>query len=85
MGVEGNAVTLGFPEEKPFMRSHAERKRADLEAHFGGFLGHPVSVRCVVSNLDALPPLPADEEAAHILAEAHRIFAEDRADVPEVT
>ena len=67
------------------MQGHAERSRAKLEAHFGGFLGHGVSIRCVTSNLDLLPPLPADEDAAHILAEAQRIFAEDLADVPEVT
>ena len=67
------------------MQGHAERSRAKLEAHFGGFLGHDVNIRCVTSNLDLLPPLPADEDAAHILAEAQRIFAEDLADVPEVT
>ena len=42
-------------------------------------------MRCVVSNLDLLPPLPDDSDAAHILAEAQRIFAEDIADVREVT
>ena len=83
--VEGNVITIGFPEEKPFMQGHAERSRAKLEAHFGGFLGHDVNIRCVTSNLDLLPPLPADEDAAHILAEAQRIFAEDLADVPDVT
>ena len=85
IAVEGNVVTLGFPEEKPFIRSHAERAKGKLEAHFGAFLAHEVAIRCVVSNLDLLPPLPDDQEAAHILAEAHRIFAEDRLDVPEVT
>ena len=39
----------------------------------------------MATNLDLLPPLPEDQEAAHILAEANRIFAEDRLDVPEVT
>jgi hypothetical protein len=42
-------------------------------------------VRCIATNLDLLPPLPTDQEAASILAEAHRIFAEDRLDVPEIT
>jgi DNA polymerase-3 subunit gamma/tau len=83
--VEGNVVTLGFPEEKPFMREAAERKRAPIEAQIATLLGHEVSVRCVVSNLDLLPPLPADADAAHILAEAHRIFGEDLAEVPEVS
>ena len=85
IGVEGNVVTLGFPEEKDFLREAAERKRAGIEEGIAGFLGHPVGIRCVVSNLDLLPPLPEDADAAHILAEAQRIFAEDMADVGEVT
>jgi DNA polymerase III subunit gamma/tau len=83
--VEGNMVTLGFPEEQGFYKDVAERRRALLEDRIGGFLGHPVGVRCVAANIELLPPLPADADAAHILAEAHRIFAEDLADVPEVT
>jgi DNA polymerase-3 subunit gamma/tau len=84
IGVEGNIVTLGFPEEQAFLKDVAERKRANLEERIGEFLGHEVGVRCVATNLDLLPPLPADADAAHILAEAHRIFAEDLAEVPEV-
>jgi len=84
IGVEGNIVTLGFPEEQAFLKDVAERKRANLEERIGEFLGHDVGVRCVATNLDLLPPLPADAEAAHILAEAHRIFGEDLAEVPEV-
>ena len=67
------------------MRDHAERNKARFEAHFAEFLGHEVGIRCVVSNLDLLPPLPEDADAAHILAEAQRIFADDMADVGEVT
>ena len=78
-------MTLGFPEEQAFLKDVAERRRANLEEGIGGFLGHDVGVRCVATNLDLLPPLPADEDAAHILAEAHRIFAEDLAEIPEVT
>jgi hypothetical protein len=77
-------VTLGFPR-RAFFKDVAELRRPLLEDRIGGFLGHPVGVRCVATNLDLLPPLPTDTEAAHILAEAHRIFAEDLADVPEVT
>jgi len=84
IGVEGNIVTLGFPEEQAFLKDVAERKRANLEERIGEFLGHDVGVRCVATNLDLLPLLPADAEAAHILAEAHRIFGEDLAEVPEV-
>jgi hypothetical protein len=83
--VEGNMVTLGFPEEQGFYKDVAERRRTLLEDRIGGFLGHPVGVRCVATNIELLPPLPTDADAAHILAEAHRIFADDLADVPEVT
>ena len=85
IGVEGNVVTLGFPEEKAFLKDVAERRRPILEQAFSAFLDHPVGVRCVATNLDLVAPLPADADAAHILAEAHRIFAEDLADTPEIT
>jgi len=85
IGVEGNIVTLGFPEEQAFLRDVAERRLPNLEEGIGQFLGHPVGVRCVATNLDLLPPLPADADAAHIYAEAQRIFADSLADAPEVT
>lgn len=83
--VEGNVVTLGFPEEQAFLKDALERRRPNLEDGLGAFLGHPVAVRCVATNLDLAPPLPDDEAAAHILSEARRIFAEDLAEVPEVS
>ena len=85
IGVEGNVVTLGFPEEKAFLKDVAERRRPILEQAFSQYLDHPVGVRCVATNLDLMPPLPADADAAHLLSEAHRIFADDLADTPEVT
>jgi hypothetical protein len=85
IGVEGNVVTLGFPEEKAFLKDVAERRRPILEQAFSQYLDHPVGVRCVATNLDLVPPLPADTDAAHLLLEAHRIFADDLADTPEVT
>jgi DNA polymerase-3 subunit gamma/tau len=86
MAVDGNVVTLGFPEAKEFLKEIAERKRPDLEAAVGGFLGRAVAVRCVATNLDLVPPLPAaDEDANLIMAEARRIFADDLADVGEVS
>jgi DNA polymerase III subunit gamma/tau len=83
--VEGAMVILGFPEEQGFLKDVADRRRPLLEDCIGGFLGHAVGVRCIATNLDLLPPLPTDADAAHILAEARRIFAEDLADTPEVT
>lgn len=85
IGVEGNVVTLAFPEEKAFFKDVAERRRANLETGLGQFLGHDVGVRCVATNFELVPPLPSDVDEARILEEAHRIFAEDRADVPEIT
>jgi len=85
IGVEGNVVTLGFPEEQGFLKDVADRRRPLLEECIGTYLGRDVGVRCIATNLDLVPPLPADEEAASILAEAHRIFADDRLDAPEVT
>jgi hypothetical protein len=85
IGVEGSVVTLGFPEEQGFLKDVADRRRPLLEECIGAFLGHDVGVRCIATNLDLVAPLPEDQEAADILAEAHRIFAEDRLDVPDVT
>jgi DNA polymerase-3 subunit gamma/tau len=85
IGVEGNVVTLGFPEEQGFLRDVADRRRPLLEECIGGYLGHDVGVRCIATNLDLVAPLPDDQEAADLLAEAHRIFAEDRLDVPDVS
>jgi DNA polymerase III subunit gamma/tau len=83
MAVDGNVVTLGFPEAKAFLKEVAERKRPDLEAAVGGFLGRAVAVRCVATNLDLVSP-PADDAADPMWTEARRIFAEDLADVGEV-
>ncbi len=80
MGVDGNIVTLGFPETKGFLKDVAERKRPELEEAFGQFLGRPVSVRSVATNLE-LPPTGPDD----LVAEARRIFADELADVGEVS
>jgi DNA polymerase-3 subunit gamma/tau len=80
MGVEGNTVTLGFPETKGFLKDVAERKRPELEHALGRFLGRAVSVRSIATNLE-LPPSSSDD----LVAEARRIFADDLADVGDVT
>jgi hypothetical protein len=77
IAVEDGIVTLGFPEDQGFLRDVAERRRAVLEEGIGAVLGRPVGVRCVATNLDLAPPLPADAEAAFVLAEAQRIFGGD--------
>ncbi|HEX5014188.1 MAG TPA: DNA polymerase III subunit gamma/tau [Candidatus Limnocylindrales bacterium] len=84
MSVDGNVVTLGFPEAKAFLKDVAERKRGDLEAAVGGFLGREVSVRCIATNVDLVAPIGSDDEAGRIFAEAKRIFEDDLVDVGEV-
>jgi DNA polymerase III gamma/tau subunit len=86
MSVDGNVVTLGFPEAKAFLKDVAERKRADLEAAVGGFLGRSVNVRCVATNIDLVPMASgSDDESGRIFAEAKRIFEDDLVDVGEVS
>ena len=84
ISVEDGVVTLGFPEDKAFLRAVAERRRAVLEENISAVLGRSVAVRCVATNIDVVPDLPTDEEAAWILAEARRIFGEEGADPAEV-
>lgn len=62
----------------------AERRKAVLEDNISAVLGRPVGVRCVATNIDVVPDLPSDEEAAWILAQAQRIFLDDGADAAEV-
>ena len=84
ISVDDNIVTLGFPEDQAFLRSVADRRRPVLEEGIGAVLGHAVAVRCVATNLDLVPELPADADAALVLAQARRIFGDDVADAEEV-
>jgi len=84
ISVEDGVVTLGFPEDKSFLRAVAERRRGVLEENISAVLGRSVAVRCVATNIDVVPDLPTDEEAAWVLAEARRIFGEEGADPAEV-
>ncbi len=85
IAVEDGVVTLGFPEDQGFLRDVAERRRTVLEEGIAAVLGRPVGVRCVATNLDLVPDIPADAEAAFVLAEARRIFGSDEPDAAEVT
>ncbi len=84
ISVDGAVVTLGFPEDQAFLREVAARRRPNLEEGIAHFLGHDVSVRCVATNLDLVPPLPADDDAAFVLNEARRIFGEEPPEVGRV-
>ncbi len=85
ISVEGNIVTLGFPEGQAFLKDVADRRRANLEEGIGQFLGRVVAVRCVATNLDLVPPIPTADESNPLFAEARRIFAEQLLDVEEVS
>jgi len=80
IAVDGNVVTLGFPEAKAFLKDHAERRRTEVEAAVGSHLGRDVSVRSVATNIEVAPLVAADD----LVAEARRIFGEDLVDVAEV-
>jgi DNA polymerase-3 subunit gamma/tau len=83
VAVEGNVVTLGFPEEQAFLKDVAERKKSVIEQGIGESLGRAVAVRCVVANVELVAPQASDE--AFLLSEAKRIFADDLVDVGEIT
>jgi DNA polymerase III subunit gamma/tau len=80
IAVDGNVVTLGFPEAKAFLKDHAERRREDVEAAVSGHLGRQVSVRSVATNIEVAPLIASDD----LVAEAKRIFGEDLVEVAEI-
>jgi DNA polymerase-3 subunit gamma/tau len=80
VAVDGPIVTLGFPEEQAFLKDAAERRKSAIEAGISSVLGRTVAVRCVVANVEV-----AATDAAYVLAEARRIFADDIVDVGEVS
>ena len=84
ISVEDNIVTLGFPEDKAFLRQVAERRKQILEESVSAVLGRSVAVRCVATNLDVVPELPVGDESAWVLAEARRIFLDEPGDAAEV-
>jgi DNA polymerase-3 subunit gamma/tau len=83
VAVDGAIVTLGFPEEQAFLKDAAERRRAAIETGIATVLGRPVTVRCVVANVEL--PSAATPDADLVLAEARRIFADDIVEVGEVS
>jgi DNA polymerase-3 subunit gamma/tau len=74
-------VALGFPEEQGFLRDIAERKRGAIEAGIAEVIGGPVSVRCIVANIEVAPIASASD----LVSEARRIFGEDLVDVGEIS
>ena len=80
IAVDGNVVTLGFPEAKAFLKDHAERRRQEVETAVSGHLGRDISVRSVATNIEVAPIGAADD----LVAEAKRIFGEDLVEVAEI-
>jgi hypothetical protein len=85
VAVDGAIVTLGFPEEQAFLKDAAERRRPAIEAGISAAVGHPVTVRCVVANVELPAAAPDAADASFVLAEARRIFADDIVDVGEIS
>ncbi|HXX61699.1 MAG TPA: DNA polymerase III subunit gamma/tau [Candidatus Sulfotelmatobacter sp.] len=83
--VRDGIVVLGFPEETPFYREKAEQRRAALEAGVEAVLGRAYGVRCVTTNLEALPPLPVKADDPDLVARFREIFAGELADVAEIS
>ena len=83
VGVDGNVVTLGFPENQTFFKDVADRRRPILEDGVSRVLGMPVSVRCVAANVE-VDPLPEDPDSARLLTEFKRIYGDDAVDVGDV-
>lgn len=82
VSVDGAIVTLGFPEEQAFLKDAAERRKSGIEAGISAALGRAIAVRCVVANVEVIATDSGD--AAYVLAEARRIFADDLVDVGEI-
>jgi DNA polymerase-3 subunit gamma/tau len=85
ISVEGHLVTLGFPEDKAFLKIALERRGPLLEEGIGRILGRTVNVRCVATNLEHVPAVSIEAENADLISEARRIFADDLVDVGEVS
>jgi hypothetical protein len=84
IAVDGNLVTLGFPESQQFLRDVADRRRPNLEEALAGVLGRPVAVRCVATNLELGPAAADDADAAAVLLAAREVWGDDILAVPEV-
>jgi hypothetical protein len=83
IAVDGAVITLGFPESQVFLRDVADRRRSTLEDGLARVLGHPVTVRCVATNLE-LDPLPNDTEGAAVLRAARDVWGDDLVEIPDV-
>ncbi len=82
--LEGRVVVLGFPEDKAFLREKAEQRHGAFEEAIAAVVGTELGIRCVATNLEALPPLPHEAIGRENLDVARRVFAGDLADATDV-
>jgi DNA polymerase III subunit gamma/tau len=74
IAVEGKVIVLGFPEDKAFLATALERRRAILEQGISQVLGAAYGVRCVATNVEDMPAFEVDEDGRSLLDHARRIF-----------
>ena len=85
ISVEDNVVTLGFPEDKAFLREVGGAAPPVLEEGIAAVLGRPVAVRCVATNIDLVPELPVGRGGrAGSSPRPAGSSADERADAAEV-
>jgi DNA polymerase-3 subunit gamma/tau len=89
IAVEGRVIVLGFPEDKAFLATALERRRSVLEQGISEVLGAAYGVRCVATNVEAMPAFAVDDDGRSLLEKARAIFvseaAGEAADVSEVS
>ena len=82
--LDGDVVTLGFPEGQSFLKDVAERRRATLEEGIGRALGSARRGPPRGHEPGSACRPPDDEDAERVLEAARRIFADDLVDAGEV-
>jgi hypothetical protein len=89
---DGARLTLGFPEERAFMREKARTRAGAIEHLLGSVFGGAWAIDCVASNVDleplsveqAVAPNGHDPDAAALLKGVLEITGGELVDVPEV-
>jgi DNA polymerase-3 subunit gamma/tau len=89
---DGARLTLGFPEERAFMREKAAAKADPIEQVLAAVFGGSWAIECVASNVEleplsvqeAVAPDAEDPDAAALLKGVLEITGGELLDVPEV-
>jgi hypothetical protein len=92
VAVNGARITLGFPEERGFMREKVTTRAAAIEQLLSSILGGSWAIECVATNVE-LEPLtveaavasdPDDPEGRALLEGVLRVTGGELVDVPDV-